>query len=184
MVETEEHFHTWEGMYRMNIKKFVSNTGEEGSGGCAAGGVSCGPAVPAGPWQPLRLDGPSGGQASSKVPLNKCCCFLTKAQCTYICRVQSCVSRLPKHWPTTPLSTQRVCPPPAPKAGGSHSPGGEGGGGSTFWETHDIGLASYTIVSLRAKVFAAFLCNAIIPERSTFHQCLNERQAIIILEDF
>jgi hypothetical protein len=24
-----------------------------------------------------------------------------------------------------PLSTQRVCPPPAPKAGGTHSPGGE-----------------------------------------------------------
>ncbi len=24
---------------------------------------------------------------------------------------------LPKYWPPTPLSTQRVCPPPAPKAG-------------------------------------------------------------------
>jgi hypothetical protein len=38
-----------------------------------------------------------------------------KAQNTYICRVQSCAWRLHK---PTPLSTQRVCPPPAPKAGG------------------------------------------------------------------
>jgi hypothetical protein len=28
-----------------------------------------------------------------------------------------------------PLTTQRVCPPPAPMAGGTHSPGGEGVGG-------------------------------------------------------
>ncbi len=66
-------------------------------------------------------------------------------QSTYICRVQSCVWRLPKYWPPTPLSTQRVCPLPAPKAGG-HSPGG---GGSIFWKTTDIGLASYSIISLR-----------------------------------
>jgi hypothetical protein len=31
-----------------------------------------------------------------------------------------------------PLSTQRVCPPPAPKAGDTHSPGGEGVGGQYF----------------------------------------------------
>ncbi len=67
-----------------------------------------------------------------------------RPQSTYICRVQSCVSRLPKYWPPTPLSTQRVCPLPAPKAGGTHSPGVEGGGGSVFWETRDIGLASYS----------------------------------------
>ncbi len=59
--------------------------------------------------------------------------------------VQSCVWRLLKYWPPTPLSTQRVCPPPAPKAGG-HSPGG---GGSIYWKTTDIGLASYSIISLR-----------------------------------
>jgi hypothetical protein len=40
---------------------------------------------------------------------------------------------------THPLFTQRVCPSPAPK--GTHSPGGEGGG-SIFWKTPDIGLAS------------------------------------------
>jgi hypothetical protein len=74
-------------------------------------------------------------------------------QSTYICRVQSCVWRLPKYWPPpspNPLSTQRVCPPPAPKAGGIHSPGGEGGG-SIFWKTPDIGLASHSIISLRCK---------------------------------
>jgi hypothetical protein len=26
----------------------------------------------------------------------------------------------------------------------THSPGGEGGGGSIFWKTRDIGLASYS----------------------------------------
>ncbi len=36
--------------------------------------------------------------------------------------------------------------------GGTHSPGGEGvgGGGSIFWKTPDIGLASYSIISLRS----------------------------------
>ncbi len=41
-------------------------------------------------------------------------------------RVQSCVWR-------TPLLRGRT-----------HSPGGEGGGGSIFWKTRDIGLASYS----------------------------------------
>jgi hypothetical protein len=71
-------------------------------------------------------------------------------QSTYIRRVQSCVCRLPKYWPPTPLSTQRVCPPPALKAGGTHLPDGDGGGESIFWKTPAIGLASYsTIISLR-----------------------------------
>ncbi len=34
-------------------------------------------------------------------------------------------------------------PPPATKAGGTHSPGGEGDGGSIFWKTREIGLPSY-----------------------------------------
>jgi hypothetical protein len=46
--------------------------------------------------------------------------------------------------PPTPLSTRRMCSPPATKAGGTHLPGGEGGGGSIFWKTQDIGLASYS----------------------------------------
>jgi len=43
----------------------------------------------------------------------------------------------------SPVSTQRVCPPTAPKAWATLSPGGEGGGGSIFWKTIDIGFASY-----------------------------------------
>jgi hypothetical protein len=37
-----------------------------------------------------------------------------------------------------------VCPPPATKAVGTHSPGGEGDGGSIFWKTREIGLPSYS----------------------------------------
>ncbi len=47
-----------------------------------------------------------------------------------------------------PLSTQRVCPPPAPKAGGTHSPGGEGWGVNIL-EDASTGLASYSIIPLR-----------------------------------
>jgi hypothetical protein len=50
--------------------------------------------------------------------------------------------------PPTPLSARQVCPPPPPpppnEGRGTHSPGGEGGGGSIFWKTRDIGLASYS----------------------------------------
>ncbi len=75
-------------------------------------------------------------------------------QSTYI--VQSTVWRLPNSWPPrapTPLSTQRVFPSPAPKAGrgwgGTHSPGGEWVGGEIFRKTPDIGLASYSIIPLQ-----------------------------------
>jgi hypothetical protein len=37
-----------------------------------------------------------------------------------------------------------VCVPPAFVGGRTHSPGGEGGGGSIFWKTRDIGLPSYS----------------------------------------
>ncbi len=59
---------------------------------------------------------------------------------------QSYVSRLPKYWRPTPLSARRGdCVPPAFVGGGrTHSPGGEGGGGSIFWKTRDIGLPSYS----------------------------------------
>ncbi len=72
-----------------------------------------------------------------------------RPQITYVCRVQSCVLRLPKYWPPTPLSTQRVCPPPAPK--GYTLAGRWGGGVSIFWKTPAIGFASYSIISLRHR---------------------------------
>ncbi len=70
-------------------------------------------------------------------------------QSTYIRRVQSCVWRLPKYWPPPhPPSPPSECVlPPVPKAGGTHSPGGEGHGGSIFWKTPGIGLASYNNLS-------------------------------------
>ncbi len=60
---------------------------------------------------------------------------------TCICRVQRSVWRLPNY----PLYTERVCPPPAPKAWGTHSPGGEGVGGVNISEDarHWIGLLQY-----------------------------------------
>jgi hypothetical protein len=59
-------------------------------------------------------------------------------------RGQSYVSSLPKYLPLHPPLRPRVCPPPTTKAGGTHSPGGEGGWGSIFWKTRDIELASYS----------------------------------------
>ncbi len=78
-------------------------------------------------------------------------CGREVAQSTYIYRVQTteqCLasSKLPNYWPTHPLSTQRVCPPPVPKAGGrTHSPGGEGVGGQYFGrrQTLDYSLLQY-----------------------------------------
>ncbi len=53
------------------------------------------------------------------------------------------------HQPPSPASECVL--PPAPKAGDTHSPGGEGVVGSIFWKTPDIGLASYSIISLRME---------------------------------
>jgi hypothetical protein len=46
--------------------------------------------------------------------------------------------------PPTPLSARLVCIPCLCGGGRTHSPGGEGGGGSIFWKTRDIGLPSYS----------------------------------------
>jgi hypothetical protein len=45
--------------------------------------------------------------------------------------------------PPPPLPLASVSSPPT-KAGGTHSPSGEGGGGSIFWKTRDKGLPSYS----------------------------------------
>jgi hypothetical protein len=50
--------------------------------------------------------------------------------------------------PPPPLHPASVSSP-APKAGGTHSPGGEGVGGLYFWKTPDLGLASSSIIPLR-----------------------------------
>ena len=70
----------------------------------------------------------------------------SRPQSTYIYRVQSSVWRLTNYWPPHPLSTQRVCPPLASKAGGYTLAGRWGRG----WEViisedarHWIGLLQY-----------------------------------------
>ncbi len=75
-----------------------------------------------------------------------------KPQSTYIHRVQISVWLASSELLTPhPLSTQRVCPQPAPKAGGTQDTLAVrcGGGGSIFRKTSDIGLASYSIILLR-----------------------------------
>ncbi len=65
----------------------------------------------------------------------------------YVGRVQSCVlwssEILTPHPPLQPASVSS----PRTKGGGTHSPGGEGG--SIFWKTRAIGLASFSLISLR-----------------------------------
>ncbi len=53
-----------------------------------------------------------------------------------------------------PLSTQLLCPPPAPKGGRHYTLAGRwGGGGLIFRKTPYIGLASYSIIHLRFQKF-------------------------------
>ncbi len=52
--------------------------------------------------------------------------------------------------PHPPPRSECVLPPHQRRGLHAHSPGGEGGWGTIFRKTHDIGLASYTIISLRA----------------------------------
>ncbi len=64
-------------------------------------------------------------------------------QSTYFTvRGQSFFSRLPKYWPPIPLSARRVCTLCC--GGRTDSPGGEGDGGSIFWNTREIRLPSYS----------------------------------------
>jgi hypothetical protein len=70
------------------------------------------------------------------------------------------------------LSTQRVCPPPAPKAGGDtlHSPGGEGVGGHYISEDvrHWIGLLQYnpyTVPAVELMQYLVFVKNLTYPNK-------------------
>jgi hypothetical protein len=50
-----------------------------------------------------------------------------------------------------PLSTRRVCPHPAPKAGGTHSPGSEGVGVNILEDArHWIGLLQYDLPTIKS----------------------------------
>jgi hypothetical protein len=71
-----------------------------------------------------------------------------------IVRGQSYGWRLPKYWPPTPLTAQRVCTP-AFGAGEDTLAGWRGGGGSIFWKTQDTALYS-TYVSTLLLALSAF----------------------------
>jgi hypothetical protein len=76
-------------------------------------------------------------------------------QSTYVRRVQSCVWRLPKYWPPPPTPPSECVLPPHQRQGahtrravrGNDDLFGEGDGGSIFWKTPAIGLASYNNLS-------------------------------------
>ncbi len=114
--------------------------------------------------------GPLGCQGWVVIPQNvkksqnHCTLIYTYVQCTYI--EYRAVSGVFRTIDPHPLSTQRVCPPPAPEAGGvgyTHA-GRWGGGGSIFRKMPDIGLASYSIIPLRfwLSKFCNFSCYHII----------------------
>ncbi len=67
-----------------------------------------------------------------------------RAQRDYYCK--RAILRLSSSKILTPLSPSPPgeCVLPAFIGGRTHSPGGEGGGGSIFWKTRDIGLPSYS----------------------------------------
>ncbi len=103
----------------------------------------------------------------------------------YICRVQSCALRLPKYWPPHPPLHPASVSSPRTKGGGyaTHSPGGEGGGGSIFWKTSDIGLASYSMISVRLFPLTNLLhrhqsqmssSKKIYPAKGLCRRCLSE----------
>ncbi len=76
--------------------------------------------------------------------------FWQEPQSTYICGVQSCVWRLPKYWPPNPLSTQRMCTPPAPKA--VHNGRTVREWGVNILEDARIGLLQYNLSTTRTEM--------------------------------
>ncbi len=86
-----------------------------------------------------------------------------KVQSTYVCRVQSSVWRLPKYWPP-PSPNFHPASVSSPRTlgggGGIHTRRAvRGVGGSIFWKTPDIGLASYSIISLRFRTRELVILN-------------------------
>ncbi len=98
-------------------------------------------------------------------------------QSTYICRVQSSVWRLPKYWPPTPFPPSECVLPPHQRRGYTLA-GRWGGGGSIFWKTPDIGLASYLLQYNLSTDTALFFLHCQLTRRysciliKTFHQKL------------
>jgi hypothetical protein len=78
---------------------------------------------------------------------------LGQPQSTYICKVQISVWRRPNIDSPPPLHPASMSSPRTKGGGRTYSPGGEGVGGSIFWKTPDIGLASYSLIPLRGQPY-------------------------------
>ncbi len=63
----------------------------------------------------------------------------------------------PPATPSPPGEGGECVLPPNTHTGGTHSPGGEGGGGSIFWKTRDIGLPSYSNNLSTAQPFSVVI---------------------------
>jgi hypothetical protein len=89
-------------------------------------------------------------------------CTVPTAQSTYICRIQSCVWRLPKYWTLPPLHPPSVSSPTHRRRGGTQSPSGEGVGGQYFGRRQKLNWP-LTIISLRPTV-----CSEVTPSVMDF----------------
>ncbi len=102
------------------------------------------------------------------------------SQSTYIHRIQSSVWRLPNYWlpVPTPSPPSECVLPPHQRRWGTHSPGGEGVGGSLFRKMSDIGLASYSIIPLLTTFTVQYLEYALVfisvLRESTYSWCQME----------
>jgi hypothetical protein len=65
-------------------------------------------------------------------------------ECIFYCKRAILFLSSSKILTPIPLSARRVCTPRLCCGGRPDSPGGEGGGGSIFWKTREIGLPSYS----------------------------------------
>ncbi len=79
------------------------------------------------------------------------------AQSTYICRVQSCVWRLPKYWPPTPLPPSEctyVSSPPQERRGVHNRRAVRGWGVNILEDArHWIGLLKYNLSTVLGEYF-------------------------------
>ncbi len=77
----------------------------------------------------------------------------SESQSTYICRVQSCVCRLPNYWPPNPLFHPASVASPAPKAGEGegYTLAGRWGGGGQYFGRRQTLVWPLTIISLRSE---------------------------------
>ncbi len=88
---------------------------------------------------------------------------LPSPQTTYICRVQSCIWRLPKYWTPTPSPPSECVLPQHQRCRGVHTRGGEGVGKQYFGrrQTLDCPLTVWSLYG-RYSQYVSSKCNHIL----------------------